>query len=297
MAFDIRTLQDGSKIIGISSGDDANLGRIEAGRIGGSFAWWLAQKVQKNNWDLKICVGYDSRLSYPELREGIMTGFQMFGAKHFDAGFATTPAMQMSTTMPFYEFDGAVMITGGNLPGEQNGFRFFTAEGELSEEDTAKVLGYAAKYVFVGEWYETEKTNLMDMYAAHLRSALSKKLSEHGGNLKDIHIIIDASNGSCGFFADKVLAQLGADVSGSIFLEPDGNFPGHEPNPENEKALQSICKAVVDNKADLGIMFNSDGSEIAVVDSAGKVIPRNEIFHVDEDAFAQAIRKISLLFQ
>lgn len=296
MAFDIRTLQDGNRIVGISSGDDANLGRIEAGRIGGSFAWWLAQKVQKNNWDLNICVGYDPRLSSMGLREGIMTGFQMFGAKHFDAGLAVAPAMQMSTTMPFYEFDGAVMITGGSLPGDKNGFRFFTAEGELSEEDIAKVLGYAAKYVFVGEWYETENTNLMDMYAAHLRRALSEKLNEHGGNLKDVHIIVDASNGSCGFFAEKVLKPLGTDISGSLFLEPDGSFPNHEPNPENEKALQAICKAVVDNKASLGIRFNSDGSEIAVVDSSGKVVPRNETFHVDEDAFAQAIRKIILLF-
>lgn len=290
MAFDIKTLQQGNRIIGISSGDDTNLGRIEAGRIGGSFAWWLAQKVQKNNWDLNICVGYDSRLSAPALREGIMTGFQMFGAHHFDARISTTAGMAFAPKLPVYEYDAAVMITAGDMPGNMNGFRFFTAEGEVSEDDIAKILGYAAKYVFVGEWYETEKTNVMDMYAAHLRRAVTEGMG--GGKLDGMHIVVDASNGSAGMFANKVLSQLGADLTGSQFLEPDGNFPGHEPNPDNEDAQQSLAKAVLDNKADIGILFSSDGDKVAVIDSDGNVVSRNEIFHVDEDAAMQAIRKI-----
>lgn len=281
MAFDIRKLQNGSDIRGISMegipGEEVNLDYNEAGRIGGAFAWWLAQKVQKNNWDLKICVGYDPRLSNDTLKKGIMTGFQMFGAKSYDAGLATTPAMYMSTVMPYYEFDGAVMITASHLPWNRNGFKFFTSEGCLDKEDIAKVLEYANKYVFIGEWFESEDVNLMQMYAANLRMMISTGLAGHGGNLKGMHIVVDSGNGASGFFAKEVLEKLGADISGSQFLEPDGNFPNHEPNPENSNAMKSICKAVVDNKADLGIIFDTDGDRSAAVSPDGKPISRNEI--------------------
>lgn len=56
------------------------------------------------------------------------------------------------------------------------------------------------------------------------------------------HIIVDAGNGAGGFFAEKVLAELGADISGSQFLDPDGNFPNHIPNPDNEEAMASLKK-------------------------------------------------------
>ena len=263
MAFDIKTLQQGNKIIGVSSGDDANLQRVEAGRIGGAFAWWLAQKVQKNNWDLNICTGYDSRESSAALREGIMTGFQMFGAHNHDAELATSAAMKMGARMPVYEYDATVMITAGDNLENMNGFRFFTAEGEVSEDDIAKILGYAAKYVFVGEWYETEKTNLMDMYAAHLKQAISSGLRDLGGKLDGMHINIDTSNGAGEFFAGKVLDKLGADVNCSL-----------------------------DQQADLGIKFSFDGDAVELFDSDGNPIPRNETFSVDEDAASQAIRKI-----
>ena len=78
-------------------------------------------------------------------------------------------------------------------------------------------------------------------------------------------IIVDAGNGSGGFFADKILAPLGADVNGSQFLEPDGMFPNHIPNPEDKIAMASLKKAVLDKRADLGLIFDTD------VDRAGAV--------------------------
>ena len=79
------------------------------------------------------------------------------------------------------------------------------------------------------------------------------------------------------FFATKVLNPLGADTTGSQFLEPDGHFPNHIPNPENKEAMASICKAVVDNKADLGIIFDTDVDRSAIVDRTGKSINRNAL--------------------
>lgn len=56
---------------------------------------------------------------------------------------------------------------------------------------------------------------------------------------------MDAGNGSGGFFAEKVVAPLGADISPSQFLTPDGAFPNHAPNPENKAAMESAAAAVL----------------------------------------------------
>jgi len=95
--------------------------------------------------------------------------------------------------------------------------------------------------------------------------------------LQGLKIIVDAGNGAGGFFTSKVLSQLGADTTGSQFLDPDGNFPNHVPNPEDKDAMQSICDAVVREKADLGVIFDTDVDRSAIVDSKGNPVNRNAL--------------------
>lgn len=82
-----------------------------------------------------------------------------------------------------------------------------------------------------------------------------------------LKIVVDAGNGAGGFFAERLLEPLGADITGSRFLEPDGRFPNHQPNPENAEAMRSICDAVTETGADFGVIFDTD------VDRAGAVLP------------------------
>ena len=95
--------------------------------------------------------------------------------------------------------------------------------------------------------------------------------------LKGLRIIVDAGNGAGGFFAHQVLIPLGADIEGSQFLEPDGHFPNHVPNPENGEAMESVSLAVKSARADLGIIFDTDVDRAAIVDAEGKPISRNEL--------------------
>ena len=88
---------------------------------------------------------------------------------------------------------------------------------------------------------------------------------------------MDAGNGAGGFYAAKVLVPLGADTTGSQFLEPDGSFPNHIPNPENHGAMQSICDAVKAHGADFGIIFDTDVDRGAAVDDQGNAINRNRL--------------------
>lgn len=278
---DIRKLQNGSDVRGVAiqteGGPEVNLDEINAGKIAGAFMYWLSQKVQKNPVMLRVCVGQDPRISGDGLKHGIFQAISLWGGVAEDAGLATTPAMFMSTVLPYFEFDGAIMITASHLPYDRNGMKFFTAEGGLEKEDIAEILRLASRYNFIGGVYDFEKTNVMQMYAAYLRQMISQGLADVPGYLKGMHIVVDAGNGAAGFFAKDVLERMGADVSGSQFLEPDGMFPNHIPNPENKDAMDSICRAVRESGADLGIIFDTDGDRSAAVGPGGKPIARNEI--------------------
>ena len=92
-----------------------------------------------------------------------------------------------------------------------------------------------------------------------------------------MHIVVDAGNGAGGFFAGKVLAELGADTSGSLYLEPDGSFPNHIPNPENQAAMDAIKGAVLASRADLGIIFDTDVDRMSAVLPDGQQISRNAL--------------------
>lgn len=279
--IDFMKLQNGSDIRGIAmegvEGEEVNITEEVAGAIGGAFAYWLGFKVGKNPYDLRVCVGHDSRLSAETLKSGVLKGLTMFGAEAYDAGLASTPAMFMSTILPQLDFDGAVMITASHLPWNRNGFKFFTKEGGLEKEDIADILKWASRYTFVGEFIEDRPVNAMQMYGAFMRQMISQGVKDVPGGLKGMHIVVDAGNGIGGFFARDVLERLGADITGSQFLYPDGTFPNHQPNPENKCAMESVCKAVIENKADLGIIFDTDADRAAAVGPDGRPIARNEI--------------------
>ena len=89
--------------------------------------------------------------------------------------------------------------------------------------------------------------------------------------------MVDAGNGAGGFFVEKVLKPLGADTTGSQFLEPDGMFPNHIPNPENKQAMEAIRQAVLANQADLGIIFDTDVDRMSAVLPDGSEINRDAI--------------------
>ena len=98
--------------------------------------------------------------------------------------------------------------------------------------------------------------------------------------LSGLKIVVDAGNGAGGFYATDVLAPLGADISGSQFLNPDGNFPNHMPNPDDKRAMDSAVKATVKNSADLGIIFDTDVDRAGVVSSSGKAVNKNNIIAI-----------------
>lgn len=279
-------LQNGSDIRGIAmegiEGESINLTPEITRKIAMSFAAWLSHKTNVLANKLRISIGRDSRLSGPVLLDAAADGLVQMGCDVTETGISSTPAMFMSTVLPGYRFDGAIMLTASHLPFNRNGLKFFTSEGGLEKQDITAVLELASSGTL--KTADTAGTvsslDFISVYASHLADIIRKAAgdtADYDHPLKGLHVIVDAGNGAGGFFADKVLALLGADTDGSQFLEPDGSFPNHIPNPEDEKAMKSIQNAVLASKADLGIIFDTDVDRAGAVDKNGKEINRNRI--------------------
>ncbi len=278
--MDYKKLQNGSDIRGVAlegiEGQNVNLTEEVCTDIGRGFALWLANKKGKTE-GLRVAVGRDSRLSGETLANWICSEMAKQGIEVTDFGMASTPAMFMSTITEGYNYDGSVMVTASHLPFNRNGFKFFTAEGGLESADIESILAYAEGQECLNSAKgKVIKGEFMDTYAGILADKIRKATGEDKP-LNGFKIVVDAGNGAGGFYVSKVLEPLGAITTGSRYLEPDGTFPNHIPNPEDKKAMESITEAVKEQNADFGIIFDTDVDRAGAVLSDGSELNRNRI--------------------
>jgi phosphomannomutase len=279
-------LQNGSDIRGVAvngiEGEHVNLTPLIAEKVGVAFVEWLGKKINKSHRTLKISVGRDSRISGPALLDSFIRGIRSTGASAVNCGLSSTPAMFMSIVFADTQFDGAAMLTASHLPFNRNGIKLFSPAGGLEKQDITEILKLAeqVKEPFNEPTGHLENFDLLGRYSKFLVDTIRKAVN-HPANfekpLAGFKIVVDAGNGAGGFFAHQVLEPLGADTTGSQFLDPDGMFPNHIPNPEDETAMSFIEKAVVASKADLGIIFDTDVDRAAAVDHKGNGINRNNL--------------------
>ncbi len=280
------SLQNGSDIRGVASegiaGQAINLTPEVVEKLAIAFVLWLNEKSEKTSNPLTIAIGRDSRISGPILMRAFMNGILSTGSNGIDCGISSTPAMYMSTIFEETKYDGAVMLTASHLPFNRNGIKFFTPTGGLEKKDITRILEIASTNPIGNASIRGNESqyDLIAAYSGFLVDTIRKEVNHPTNYMKplsDFHIIVDAGNGSGGFFVDKVLEPLGANTTGSQFLDPDGTFPNHIPNPEDETAMESIQNAVLAHKADIGIIFDTDVDRSAAVDHTGTGINRNRL--------------------
>ena len=271
----MKELKNGTDIRGVALGDSPNLTPLRAELFGKAFGALLEQKGYRP--PLKVAVGRDPRLSGPALAEGLIRGLVSQGIKVLDCGLATTPSMFFSTYYEKSDCVGAVEITASHLPYDRNGLKFFTKEGGFDGSDISALIDLAEKNTFLEkEGGFVQPFDLMTPYGESLAALVREKTGKERP-LEGIKVTVDAGNGAGGFFVEKVLKPLGADASGSVYLEPDGSFPNHIPNPENKEAMALCAKATVAAGADMGICFDTDCDRAAIVAPDGKEIYRNRM--------------------
>ncbi|MCH5162915.1 MAG: phosphomannomutase/phosphoglucomutase [Clostridiales bacterium] len=276
---DYKILKSGTDIRGRAIASDdapAILTERAVADLASAFVLWLTRRTGKNR--IKLAIARDSRLTGESFTRAIISALRLTGQDICDCGLFSTPAAYLVTQFPSVHADGSIMITASHHPKDINGLKFFTADGGVNSAELDEIIALAenGETVTIGPRSIAISRDCMRLYCDMLTDII-RKGTGLWLPLKGMKIAVDAGHGAGGFFATRVLAPLGADISPSQFLEPDGEFPAHAPNPENAEAMESLKNRVLETGADLGVIFDADADRSAVVASDGTEINRSKL--------------------
>lgn len=221
----------------------------------------------------KIAVGCDTRLSSPELKDNFINGVRSTGSEVLDIGIVTTPIVVFA--IKHLKCDGGVNITASHNPKEYNGFKLFDENAmPISYESgigTLKDLFDNGEYRKGNGSSSTLAIKVKEDYINFIMALVRVKIGRR------LSVVIDGSNGTAGLYAPEIYRRLGVGVY-ELNCTPDGNFPGHGPDPSKaENLLDAKCK-VKEVGADVGFVYDGDGDRLAVIDADGKAIESRRIF-------------------
>ncbi len=271
---DFLKLKSGTDVRGTAIGDKTDLTDDAVIAIIKAFIYDVSKRLNKT--DLTVAVGHDSRLSAKRLSNAVISAATQSGANVLFCGLSSTPSMFMLLQEKDIFADCSIMITASHMPSDKNGLKFFLKDGGLEGKDVTKILTLASEGKTLSGKGNVSEIDYMTRYANNLVEKVRKACGSEKP-LSGKKIIVDAGNGAGGFYVHNVLKPLGANTEGSQFLEPDGAFPNHIPNPENADAMNAICTAVKNTGADLGIIFDTDVDRAGAVDKYGEEINRNKL--------------------
>jgi phosphomannomutase len=218
------------------------------------------------NKTCKVFVGYDGRLSSPNLRKSLIDGLKDENIEIIDIGLCPTPLVSY---LAYSQKDVAkiicgIMITGSHNPKEYNGFKITVDKNSFFGENLLK-LRSLAKYEEVKDFAISYK-DFSDEY-------INRLLKDFEQN--SLNIVWDCANGATGNIVKELVAKLYKKSIGKHIIineEIDGNFPNHHPDPTVEKNLFQLRDEVLKNKFDLGISFDGDGDRIGIVLKNGRIL-------------------------
>jgi phosphomannomutase len=233
----------------------------DAEAIGRAFAVTLAEAGGARGKH-RVAVGYDGRLTSPELEAALVSGLAAGGVDVVRIGRGPTPMLYYAAAT--LRVDGGIMVTGSHNPPDHNGFKMvlggrpFYAEQIQHLGEIAAVLGPQAAMRGT-----VEDHSVFDEYVARL-------LRDYDG-ARPLNIAWDPGNGATG----DVVTRLTAELPGTHHLinaAIDGNFPAHHPDPTVPENLVQLQQEVARHRCDLGIAFDGDGDRIGVVDAKGRIL-------------------------
>ena len=233
------------------------LGPEDVRAIGRAFATILLQRGLKT-----AAVGYDGRLSSPELETALVEGLAASGVDVTRIGRGPTPMLYFAqATLPT---DAGLMVTGSHNPPDHNGIKMIV-EGQPFFADDIRLLGErAGRGDFADEAGRGTEKKVLGDYVIRLEK-------DFAAGDPPLNVAWDAGNGAAG----EALVMLTERLPGRHILlneEIDGTFPAHHPDPTVESNLDQVKAAVAENGCDLGIAFDGDGDRIGVIDGRGRVL-------------------------
>jgi len=240
------------------------LGEADAYAIGRGFGTCLVRAGGK-----KAAVGYDGRVSSPMLEEALVKGLNDSGADVVRIGMGPTPMLYYAEAV-LDDVDGGIEITGSHNPANYNGFKMVLMGKPFFGADILK-LGRMAT---TGDWVEgvgsSEHLDILDQYVARVAQAAPQKAFRIGW---------DAGNGAAGPAIEKLVKMLPGEHH-LLFVEVDGQFPNHHPDPTDPENLIDLQRLVAEKQLDFGVAFDGDGDRIGAIDGEGRVIWGDQLLQI-----------------
>lgn len=212
-----------------------------------------------------IVVGRDARLSSPAIYESFAKGVNALGFNVIDLGLCTTPMAIFATVHK--NFKGGVMISASHNPPEYNGIKLFGEKAVQLSKETG--ISEIKEKVLTGNIQEAKTPGQVKKLS--ILPEYEKWLVEKIGELSNSNFILDYGNGVGALSAQAVFSKFGLKPK-ELYSEPDGNYPNHLANPAEEKNLADLKKAVLENRADLGIAFDGDADRAFFIDEKGQTV-------------------------
>ena len=213
-----------------------------------------------------IVIGEDMRPSSPLLADAFSAGATSLGMDVIRIGLASTDMLYFASGK--LGLPGA-MFTASHNPAEYNGIKLcFSSARPIGKESglvtIEKFVREGSPLALGGIGVEKQR-NMLEEYVDHLLTLVDIK------KIRPLKIIVDAGNGMAGHTAPAIFARLNCEVI-PMYFELDGTFPNHEANPLDETTLTDLKKAIIDQKADLGLAFDGDADRCFLVDERGVAV-------------------------
>ena len=252
--------------IGGQPGD--NLTPIDAVKFAAAYGVWLKDYSKKEN--LKVVIGRDARLSGEMIQNLVVSTLIGLGIDVIDLDLSTTPTVEIA--VPMEKADGGIILTASHNPKQWNALKLLNEKGEfLDAAQGAKILEIAEKEHFnFAEVDDLGSIIKNDAYIdIHIDEVLNLSLVDADIIRKaKFKVVVDGVNSTGGIAIPKLLETLGVEVV-KLYCDPTGHFP-HNPEPLKEH-LGDICKLVVQEKADFGIVVDPDVDRLAFISNDGEM--------------------------
>jgi phosphomannomutase len=245
-----------------------NLTPVDAVKFASAYGTFLKNNSKKDK--LTVVVGRDARISGPMIHNLITHTLIGLGIDIIDLGLSTTPTVEIA--VPLEKADGGIILTASHNPKQWNALKLLNEKGEfLSAKEGELILQIAEDEAFTFSEVDdlgtiTENDAYMDI---HIDEVLNLPLVDAEAVAKRKYkVVVDAVNSSGGIIIPKLLEQMGVEVV-KLYCEPNGHFP-HNPEPLKEH-LGDICKLVVEEKADFGVVVDPDVDRLAFISNDGEM--------------------------
>jgi len=209
----------------------------------------------------RLAVGGDVRLSTPALKAALIRGLVEGGAAVTDIGTVPTPALYWA--LRHLDLAGGATVTASHNPPEYNGIKFMFGDLPVTREAMDAVRSAVEAGSFSEGAGSCAKRDILPEYEAGLAARF--------GGLKPMKVVVDAGNGAMSEVAPRVFERCGHRVV-RLFCEPDGRFPGRDPNPAEYSHLGAVCEKVRSEGADFGVAFDGDGDRAVFIDETGQAL-------------------------